>query len=1191
MLRRGFGLFLLLALALGLLPAVQAANDEEPAPLGSPMAVNGTLTVTGNYNNFGGNFIYPGMSLTIVVVDADLNVNFGPGNDNYTTATSELLWNRDSGAATGRIPMNEDLSTPGRFTATVDFTQAPYNGLIGSNFLLTFNDLLKATPAAANPTFSFNIIATNATIAVTPTSGVVGSTFTITVNDADRNRTNGGSNDSISVVVRNFTDDPGGATQRTFTATETGTPGVFSLALNNLPAGAIASPTNWDAAIGNTGAGDFLRVFYFDDFRSVAGPGVWINTNPDYRLTGTNASILIDPVPSVSPGGNVLITLTDPDLNTSPTTAQGVSVVLFGTDGITNVSVGLTETGPNTGIFNATYNLSTAPLTPKTVGGNIFARYNDQFNTTGAPVNRDSNTTRIASTTGVLTVPATYTIGATTPLLLRVTDPDANISNANNTVTVVMRRVTNCVASCTANVILTETGSVTGIFENNTYTPDFATLAATWNAFTTPVVAGDIFEFTYADAANASNVAENIRVSTTIIGTQAVLTVPATYTIGTISALTVRVTDADMNTSGAAQTVNVTMTRVTNCTGACTSNLTLTETGGTTGIFENSTYTPNFATMKAIWDGFSAVLKDGDEFEFTYIDTTNTSGAPVTYRARTRIVGLADSVLTATPNPMNLGGTFTVTVTDADTNSPAGPNNNTVPISFFNVTKNTPVFNFNLPEVTTGTGGVYTAGFDSTRALYALNLSLGDRIRVTYIDTVNSTGAAITRTAEILVGNVGGGASLTATNTIPGRLIEVNLTDPDLTSAAFPEVTITARNQRTGELEDVKLLPISEGVYRGTLATAEPIAPDTTKDGTMEVLPGDVVRFTYRDQANATGLPRDITADSNVIDRRTVVAFCDRGMNTTAPQWRGEYFNNKTLGGDPVARTTETHLSLNWEETAPYRPVPADGWSARWTTSILVQQAGKYKFRLGADDGVRFYVNDRLVLDQFSNGSFRTFFVDVALQPGQNSFRVEYFEDTQSSGLLVDCQYGEAPVAAIDTDGNTVDVFPSDVNLNEATAHITTGRINVRANPTITAARIDYVFIYERYPIIGVTTDNAWYLIQLEDGRTGWVAAIYVRRYEENPVQIYPTFSGSETTLPNVQVTGFAKVELNIRNGVRGDVVISILPAGATFPILARSGSGAWIKISYDGIEGWVQNLPEYIGFTNGTINDLPREG
>jgi hypothetical protein len=82
---------------------------------------------------------------------------------------------------------------------------------------------------------------------------------------------------------------------------------------------------------------------------------------------------------------------------------------------------------------------------------------------------------------------------------------------------------------------------------------------------------------------------------------------------------------------------------------------------------------------------------------------------------------------------------------------------------------------------------------------------------------------------------------------------------------------------------------------------------------------------------------------------------------TTSNEWIAAYYNNTTLTGSPVITPNEFDLTHNWQTDAPVFGVTADYFSARWTRTQSVN-AGVYRIRVAADDGVRVFVDGAKIL-------------------------------------------------------------------------------------------------------------------------------------------------------------------------------------------------------------------------------------
>ena len=117
--------------------------------------------------------------------------------------------------------------------------------------------------------------------------------------------------------------------------------------------------------------------------------------------------------------------------------------------------------------------------------------------------------------------------------------------------------------------------------------------------------------------------------------------------------------------------------------------------------------------------------------------------------------------------------------------------------------------------------------------------------------------------------------------------------------------------------------------------------------------------------------------------------------NDSFSGWKGEYFGNRTLQGNPVLVRDEPQIDFNWGEGRPATNLPVDHFSARWQRRVSFEP-GTYRFFLRIDDGARVYLDSQLILDAWEDGADRTVNVDVTLPAGERALQVEFFE---SSGV------------------------------------------------------------------------------------------------------------------------------------------------------------------------------------------------
>ena len=120
--------------------------------------------------------------------------------------------------------------------------------------------------------------------------------------------------------------------------------------------------------------------------------------------------------------------------------------------------------------------------------------------------------------------------------------------------------------------------------------------------------------------------------------------------------------------------------------------------------------------------------------------------------------------------------------------------------------------------------------------------------------------------------------------------------------------------------------------------------------------------------------------------------------------WRGEYFDNRDLQGQPVLVRDDPNIDFDWGTGSPDPKVPADDFSVSWTISRDLP-AGTYRFSIWVDDGVRMWVDDQLIIDDWREGSTRNVTADLNLAGGTHSARVEYFEATDAAVIQLEVGY------------------------------------------------------------------------------------------------------------------------------------------------------------------------------------------
>jgi RHS repeat-associated protein len=120
------------------------------------------------------------------------------------------------------------------------------------------------------------------------------------------------------------------------------------------------------------------------------------------------------------------------------------------------------------------------------------------------------------------------------------------------------------------------------------------------------------------------------------------------------------------------------------------------------------------------------------------------------------------------------------------------------------------------------------------------------------------------------------------------------------------------------------------------------------------------------------------------------------------------YWTNINLAGSPKVHGTGVGdvtggLDHDWGSAAPNTALTAGAWSARYTGRITMPSTGTYGLRVTATNGVRVYLDDTLIIDDWHdvpNSSARTTSYVNATAGTAHRIRVEIYSDTTSDSSI-----------------------------------------------------------------------------------------------------------------------------------------------------------------------------------------------
>ncbi|MGR6321147.1 PA14 domain-containing protein [Micromonospora soli] len=215
------------------------------------------------------------------------------------------------------------------------------------------------------------------------------------------------------------------------------------------------------------------------------------------------------------------------------------------------------------------------------------------------------------------------------------------------------------------------------------------------------------------------------------------------------------------------------------------------------------------------------------------------------------------------------------------------------------------------------------------------------------------------------------------------------------------EIIVTATD--TNGLATTRSVNIYPRKSTFTLAT-QPANLGLTLDGVPVTTPRTVegvVGFQRELAAPATAVTADgtvhhFTGWSDNRQIRHVIATPATATTYTATYapstpFTGTYFANKDLSGTPVLTRPDRQIDFVWQNDSPAPGVPSDNFSVRWVKSQYFA-AGRYRFTTATDDGVRLYIDNRLVIDRWQTQSNTAYDHVIDLGAGNHTLKMEYFD-------------------------------------------------------------------------------------------------------------------------------------------------------------------------------------------------------
>jgi nucleoid-associated protein YgaU len=199
--------------------------------------------------------------------------------------------------------------------------------------------------------------------------------------------------------------------------------------------------------------------------------------------------------------------------------------------------------------------------------------------------------------------------------------------------------------------------------------------------------------------------------------------------------------------------------------------------------------------------------------------------------------------------------------------------------------------------------------------------------------------------------------------------------------------------------------------------------------------------------------------------------------------WNVAFYNNANLSGAAVLTRQDTYVGGNWGTGSPGPGVNADNFSARWSTNAYLT-GGTYRLTFVADDAVRLYIDNQLLLNTFDAPQpGATLSVTVSAGTGSHLVQIDYREFTNTAYLYFTWeQLTFTPSAPT----------PVPAPAGPPVGTVNTAGLNVLSGPDYNFSLIEVAFQGWQVTLIARNGPGTWLKVQTPTTKIGWVEVSHI---------------------------------------------------------------------------------------------------
>ncbi|MCC3151747.1 PA14 domain-containing protein [Hymenobacter sp. BT770] len=116
---------------------------------------------------------------------------------------------------------------------------------------------------------------------------------------------------------------------------------------------------------------------------------------------------------------------------------------------------------------------------------------------------------------------------------------------------------------------------------------------------------------------------------------------------------------------------------------------------------------------------------------------------------------------------------------------------------------------------------------------------------------------------------------------------------------------------------------------------------------------------------------------------------------------KGDYYEGTDFERFVLSRH-DASLNFNWGQQPPAAGMPSENFSVRWTGWLVPPTSGRYVFYVTVDDGIRIWVNDKLILNEWRGQPVSNYTAAVALKANEPyRLRIDYCQYSMDTRAVV----------------------------------------------------------------------------------------------------------------------------------------------------------------------------------------------